>query len=95
MDGGNRIKVEIVYALPYQVHCINLAVPDGTTLEQAIRISGLLDKCPDINLSVNRVGIFGRLKSPETPLKDGDRVEIYRPLKVDPKEARRKRVKKQ
>jgi uncharacterized protein len=94
MGGDKKIKIEIVYALPHQAHCINLMVPAGTTLEQAIKFSGIMDKCPGIDISVNKVGIFGRLKGLDTPLKEGDRIEIYRSLKADPKEARRKRAKK-
>ena len=55
-------------------------------------MSGLLQQCPEIDLSRNKVGIFSKMKELDTVLSDGDRVEIYRELKADPKEARRRRV---
>jgi len=89
------LHIEVVYALPGRAYLIPVDVPQGTTLKQGIELSGILDQCPDIDLSRNKMGIFGKLKDPGTRLKDGDRIEIYRPLKVDPKEARRKRAQNQ
>ena len=63
------------------------------TVRAAIEASGVLNDFPDIELTRNRVGIFSKLAQLDTPLRDGDRVEIYRPLQVDPKEARRRRAK--
>ena len=68
-----------------------IAVPAGATLIDALRASGVLERHPHIDLAHQAVGIWGRISALETPLKDGDRVEIYRPLQVDPKEARRRR----
>jgi putative ubiquitin-RnfH superfamily antitoxin RatB of RatAB toxin-antitoxin module len=69
-----------------------LNLPPGSTVGEAIRACGLLARCPEIDLANNRVGIFGRLVQLDTPLRAGDRVEIYRPLNSDPKEARRRRA---
>jgi putative ubiquitin-RnfH superfamily antitoxin RatB of RatAB toxin-antitoxin module len=67
-------------------------VPQGSTAEQAVRLSGILDKYPDIDLAKNKLGIFGKLSKADAVLRDRDRVEIYRPLIADPKEVRRKRA---
>ena len=86
-----QIKVEVAYALPDQQLILELMVEPGTTLEQAVQQSGLLEKYPDIDLSKNKVGVFGKLGKKTAELKAGDRVEVYRPLIADPKEVRRKR----
>lgn len=88
------MRIEVVYARPEQAHMIPMQVNPGTTIRQAIEISGLLQQCPDIDLACNKVGIFSKLKNLDTVLSDGDRVEIYRELRADPKEARRKRAEK-
>lgn len=90
----SAMKVQICYARPDSQTLIDLTVAAGTNVEQAIRQSGMLEKTPEINLLHNRVGIFGKLKPLDTPLREGDRVEIYRPLEVDPKEARRLRARR-
>ena len=92
MDDVEKINVEVAYALPNEQVIISLAVSNNATLEEAIRQSGILQTYPDINLDVKKVGIFGKLSRLDTPLKSGDRVEIYRMLIADPKEVRRKRA---
>jgi putative ubiquitin-RnfH superfamily antitoxin RatB of RatAB toxin-antitoxin module len=94
MANAKEITVEVVYALPEQVYLIPLKIKVATTIRQAIELSGLLQRCPEIDLNQNKVGIFGRLKEMDTLLQAGDRVEIYRHLKVDPKDARRMRAEK-
>ena len=69
----------------------SIDVPSGATLVDALRASGVLERHPGIDLARQAVGIWGRVCALDTPLKQGDRVEIYRPLQVDPKEARRRR----
>ena len=91
-DDRQMLHIEVVYALPTRACLISVDVPSGTTIKQGIELSGILKQCPDIDLSKNKVGIFGKLKELDTRLNDGERVEIYRPLKADPKEARRKRA---
>jgi putative ubiquitin-RnfH superfamily antitoxin RatB of RatAB toxin-antitoxin module len=66
-------------------------VPAGATLIDALRASGVLERHPQIDLACQAVGIWGRIRALDARLKDGDRVELYRPLQVDPKEARRRR----
>lgn len=85
------IKVEVAYALPDRQELLPLSVPAGTTVGEAIRLSGLLEKYPDLDPGgKNKVGIFGRLCKPDQEMHDGDRAEIYRPLIADPKEVRRR-----
>lgn len=88
------INTEVVYALPERAHIVSLQAKPGTTIRQAIMDSGIVERCPEIDLEKNKVGIFGKLLDLDTVLKEGDRVEIYRNLRVDPKEARRKRAEK-
>jgi len=89
---NNQIPVEVSYALPQRQAIISLNVAKGTTVEQAIHASGILQQFPDIDLANNKVGIFGKLSKPDTVLREKDRVEIYRPLIANPKEIRRKRA---
>jgi putative ubiquitin-RnfH superfamily antitoxin RatB of RatAB toxin-antitoxin module len=91
MSAGG-LRVEVVYATPERQVRYALRVEEGATISDAIRNSGVLDAFPEIDLAGNRVGIYGQLARPDEPLRDGDRVEIYRPLSADPKEARRKRA---
>lgn len=70
----------------------NIQAPSGTRLQEAIEQSGILAQCPEIDLAVNKVGIFGKLAKLDQVLEDGDRVEIYRPLIADPKTARKRRA---
>lgn len=86
------VNIEVAYALPHKQQLIPLQVCEGTTIAQAIQDSGLLELFPDIDLTKNKVGIFGKLKTLETEVHDGDRVEIYRPLIADPKEVRKRRA---
>ena len=88
------LRIEIAWAALHTQHVIGLRVPAGTTVEQAIRRSGLTERFPEIDLEKHGVGIFGELAGLDDPLRDGDRVEIYRPLLADPKVARRARVAK-
>lgn len=89
-----NIEIEVVYALPENQVTRQLNVPLGTTAEQAVEFSGIIHLFPEIDLLRNKLGIFGKLIKPGTTLRNRDRVEIYRPLIVDPKESRRQRAKK-
>lgn len=86
------IAVEVVYALPDNQILKRLDVPEGTTVAQAILLSDITTQFPEIDLTKNKLGIFGKLAKPETILRHQDRIEVYRPLIIDPKEARRKRA---
>ena len=88
------IAVEVAYATPEQQVLVALDLPENSTLETAIQASGLLARFPEINLSATAVGIFGKVCELNQSLKTGDRVEIYRALIHDPKEARRQRAAK-
>jgi len=87
-----KIKIEVVYALPAEQLLLESEVPKGTTIAEAVQLSGILDKFPDIDLEKSKFGIFGKLSKPDTVLREKDRIEIYRPLIADPKEVRRKRA---
>lgn len=88
------IKVEVVYALPEKQYLRQVKLAQGSTVEQAIEASGLLELRSDIDLSKNKVGIFSRPVKLTDKVNGGDRVEIYRPLIADPKELRRQRAAK-
>ena len=88
----NPIKVEVAYALPDDQLIVPLEVEEGASAEEAIRKSGILDRFPEIDLSKAKVGVFGKLIKLDSPLRPKDRVEIYRPLKADPKEVRKRRA---
>lgn len=87
-----KIYVELVYALPDEQILLKSEVPKGTTIAEAVKLSGILAKFPEIDLGKNKFGIFGKLSKADTVLREKDRVEIYRPLIADPKEIRRKRA---
>lgn len=87
-----KINIEVVYALPHEQTLLKQAVPEGITVVEAVRLSGILDKYPEIDLATGKLGIFGKLTKADTVLRDKDRIEIYRPLIADPKEVRRKRA---
>jgi len=94
MAHESKLQIEVAYALPQMQLIISTQVEPGTTLEQAIRSSGILEQFPDIDLASNKTGIFGKLAKLDTALRDQDRVEIYRALIADPKESRRQRAQK-
>ena len=94
MPGERLIPVEVAYALPTEQVILYLEVEEGTIVRDAISRSGILDRFPDIDLSRNKVGVFGKLAKLDTVLHPKDRVEIYRPLIADPKEVRRRRAAK-
>ncbi|MEE9424074.1 MAG: RnfH family protein [Methylococcales bacterium] len=86
------ITVEVVYATTSQQPIFTLEMNAGSTVEQAIIQTRLLETFPEIDLSINKVGVFGHIVNLSKVLHSGDRVEIYRPLQVDPRLARRERV---
>ena len=92
MDRADTITGEVARARPVRQLFVVVELDAGATLEQAIRASGMLEQFPDIDLAVNKVGVFGKLGKLSDTLLDGDRVEIYRPLIADPKEVRKQRA---
>ncbi|HTD05703.1 RnfH family protein [Undibacterium sp.] len=95
MADAGFIKVQVCYSTIQGVTLLDVQLAAGATLSEAVAQSGILQRHPEIDVTINKVGIYGKLKSADSPLHDGDRVEIYRPLIADPKEARRRRAKKQ
>lgn len=89
---SETINIEVVYALPHEQNLLSLQVAQGTTVADAIKESGLLEKYPEIDLVKGKLGIFGKLTKPDAELRDKDRIEIYRPLIADPKAIRRQRA---
>ena len=87
-----QLNIEVVYALPNEQKLFKVKVPKGSTVIEAINLSGVLNLHPEIDFEVNKLGIYGKLSKADTLLRDKDRVEIYRPLLADPKEIRRRRA---
>ena len=88
----SSIRIEIAYAAATRQLLTPLQVSLGTTVQQAIELSGILTKFPEIDLAKNKVGIFGKVTTLSEELREGDRVEIYRPLLADPKKIRQQRA---
>ena len=90
---ADKLAIEVVYGSELETRQLTLEVNQGT-IEEIIVQSGILSLFPEINLSVNKVGVYGEIRSLNDKVEDGDRIEIYRPIKIDPKQARRERAKK-
>jgi len=88
------LHIEVAYGLASKQSLVAITVKEGTTVEEAIKASKLLTEYPDIDLSKNKVGIWSRVVRLTDVVKDGDRIEIYRPLIADPKEIRKRRAEK-
>ncbi len=86
------INVEVAYALDNKQALLELQVIEGTTALQAAQQSGITGKFEGIDLENSKLGIFSKVVAPSQVLRDGDRVEIYRPLIADPKEVRKARA---
>ena len=93
-EQAGGITVEVVYATPAKQVLIELEVPPGCTVREAIERSEIQRAFPGLEIDPAAVGIFSRKARLEQELREGDRVEIYRPLQADPKETRRRRAKK-
>ncbi len=87
-----QLHIEVAYAYPQQSHIIPLVVDIGTSFKQAIESSGILGRCPEIDLDSYKVGVFSKIRDLGELVSDGDRIEIYRNLIADPKQARRRRA---
>lgn len=85
------MKISVVYALPDRQIVRDLELPEGATVNAALRASGLLQEFPAIMQAVTPVGIYGRVAAGDDALQPEDRVEIYRPLSIEPGVARRQR----
>lgn len=90
------MRLTVVYSPgPRQVRDWALELPPGATVAQALRASGIADEFPSLDLAAATVGVWGRKARPDDVLREGDRIEVYRPLRVDPKVARRERFRTQ
>jgi putative ubiquitin-RnfH superfamily antitoxin RatB of RatAB toxin-antitoxin module len=94
VESTHLIRIQVCYAMPQRQILLDVSVPVGSTLHQAINASGILQSVPEIDLSVWRVGVFSKLKTLDSEVHEHDRVEIYRPLIADPMESRRRRAAK-
>ncbi|NOQ93114.1 MAG: RnfH family protein [Methylophaga sp.] len=92
MELINPITIEVAYALPDEQVILSLEVAEDCLVEDAIRRSGILDTYPQIDLSTDKVGIFGKMCKLNASLRNKDRIEIYRKLIADPKESRRQKA---
>ena len=92
MAEADLIKVEVAYALRDKQLIVPLEMDPSATVRQVIERSGILARFPEIDLEFNRVGVFSKPTKLDATLREGDRVEIYRPLIADPKEVRRQRA---
>ena len=86
------LHVSVAYVGTHEQILRHLEARTGTCVQEAIEQSGVLAQCPELDLAVNKVGIFGKMVKLDQALEDGDRVEIYRPLIADPKTARKRRA---
>jgi hypothetical protein len=86
------MNIGVCYAEADRQIWLRLETPDGSTVEQAIRHSGVLQRFPEIDLNSQKVGVFGKLVKLDATVKEGDRIEIYRPIIADPKTVRRRLV---
>lgn len=90
------ISIEVAYARPDKQEIVSVQVPRGTKALEGVKLSGITGIFPEVDPDTIDMGIFGKvIKSPaDHELRDGDRIELYRPLKIDPKQARLNRAKK-
>jgi hypothetical protein len=94
-SGANqKIKLEVVYGTAKVQSLLSFEADEGVTVQQAIDLSGILETFNDIDLTVNKVGIWNRTAKLTDAVQDLDRIEIYRPLIADPKEVRKRRAEK-
>lgn len=91
-DNSAVIRVEVAYARPDEQAILPIEAPISATVEQAIVLSRIQERFPEIDLKTAKVGIFGKLSKLSSAVRSGDRVEIYRPLLADPKAVRKKRA---
>lgn len=94
MSDKALLHIEVIYALPDEQRVFNAQVSPQMCVEEIIRHCGILRVYPEIELSKNKVGVFGRAVKLNALVREGDRIEIYRPLLADPKEIRRRRAEK-
>lgn len=84
------MNIKVVYAKPERQVILSVELPDGATIRDALEKSGILLRCPDIDLTINKVGVWGKAAELDTVLEPESRVEIYRPITCDPKTVKRR-----
>ncbi|MCW8090228.1 RnfH family protein [Alteromonas sp. ASW11-130] len=90
----SMIKVEVAYALPDRQSIVEVSIAKGATVEEVIKLSNIQTLYPEIDLNQQKIGVWSRVAKLQDEVKDGDRIEIYRPLIADPKEVRKRRAEK-
>jgi len=93
-NNAAMIQIEVVYGLAHKQKLLSLPVAEGITVEQAIIESGIIELFPEIDLKVNKVGVWNKAVKLSEIVQDLDRIEVYRPLIADPKEVRKRRAEK-
>lgn len=86
------LRIEVIHALPARSWSVRVEVPAGATVAQALSVAAIENQVPGLQIDPERLAVFGRSVTPDSPLHDGDRIEILRPLLADPKQARRQRA---
>jgi hypothetical protein len=94
MNTTDKLSIEIVYGVPTKQKIFTVEINSGASVEQAILASGVLTLFTEIDLAINKVGIWNRVVKLSELLNDLDRIEIYRPLLADPKDVRKRRAEK-
>ena len=89
---GRSLAIEVACALPARQAVVALAVAPGTTAREAVRASGIAVRFPEVDVAACKLGIWGEPVADGRRVRDGDRVEVYRPLAIDPRAARRERA---
>ena len=92
MAGVDAFDVEVIYALARRQRIVSVRVRSGASIEEAVRQSGILAEFPQIDFGTAKLGVFSRPVEAHDRVKPGDRIEIYRPLRIDPKSVRRLRA---
>jgi putative ubiquitin-RnfH superfamily antitoxin RatB of RatAB toxin-antitoxin module len=87
-----KVVVQVIYALPGSQDVVEVELQQGASVEAALNASGIPARHPEIDLKTQRIGVWGRPVTLATGVRDRDRIEIYRPLSADPKQARRRRA---
>jgi hypothetical protein len=86
------MNIGVCYAEADRQLWMRMEIPDGSSVKEAIERSGILKRFPEIDLETQKVGIYGKLVKLDAPIKEGDRIEIYRPIVADPKTVRRREI---
>ena len=84
------MNIKVVYAKPERAVVLSVELPEGATVRDALEKSGILTRCPDIDLAANKVGVWGKVAELDAVLEPDSRVEVYRPITCDPKTVKRR-----